>query len=633
MKMLFTLLTVLVLFVLQTINVNGDDKFKRQISGKKHHQHEIIINNEKISSWRGLVSEMLLTKYMINRDEHGDNNSVNSSLHRSLKSSGDGGSGAFDELNGLLEGLVLKLPDAEFKADLPWPLTSVDITVKELQCFNVSIDDLSIQNQWISSKERDVTISTTGVRIECELKWTYDYNGGWWLGWVEGSGSAYVKVGDSDFASTISFVSNNLEAHPPHSSSVKSCSPNIEILDMDFSGGIAGSIADTFEKSLRNRVEDEIEAAVCEELGDIGTVFLQDMINFLESFIEQGIEWVPTDPLEPENNLVTAPGVQLIDFLSDGENGIGSLIVQLSTSINQNFGSILTGENNEKDLGINFFIREGTKVLNDDGSVDIPLSIFEEVFEDNVLFEGHDMITQTTVHLDAVKLYGLDHFTKFDMFVPLGSQTITNFFAMSDVKIVVKLRVHIKPSVKEGSVISEPSTPHVTESIVVEVGAKTISTSMTLLTAIDTGKVNLTEVMGSSNILGCIFSSFHVPLEITQFELKASDFYAPTLDGFISEGLDKLITDASYIAFLLYKPGIRKALSGISDGKLRPALNNFFEFYFSQFNKCPAGDLDSRRMLRGSLSSINDVNEGGQNMVNNLLRHYLKSFIHLDDDA
>ena len=167
--------------------------------------------------------------------------------------------GDFDDLNALFEGTKIKLPDVEFTADLPWPLTSVDIAVENNICTNLSIGDMDLVFKDISNQRKDVQVTIQEMMVECEFEWWYEYNGGFWLGWIEGDGTGQAYIGKSSFSTKIAFQSEDFNKHPPSSSLVLSCTPSIEINDLDFQGGISGSVANTFEGSVRGIIEQEVE--------------------------------------------------------------------------------------------------------------------------------------------------------------------------------------------------------------------------------------------------------------------------------------------------------------------------------------------------------------------------------------
>ena len=65
---------------------------------------------------------------------------------------------------------------------------------------------------------------------------------------------------------------------PPTNSNVDKCEADVNIGDLDFSGGFVNSILDTFEKSFRGLISKEVEKALCDELSSLGTTFVGDQI-------------------------------------------------------------------------------------------------------------------------------------------------------------------------------------------------------------------------------------------------------------------------------------------------------------------------------------------------------------------
>ena len=78
--------------------------------------------------------------------------------------------GDFDELNALLEGTIFLLPDQFQNVDVPWPFTSVDIFLTQIQCTDVYIEDLIL-----SPSVRSVRFPLELMRLEL-MRLEHRYN-------------------------------------------------------------------------------------------------------------------------------------------------------------------------------------------------------------------------------------------------------------------------------------------------------------------------------------------------------------------------------------------------------------------------------------------------------------------------
>lgn len=95
--------------------------------------------------------------------------------------------------------------------------------------------------------------------------------------------------------------------------------------------------------------------------------------------------------------------------------------------------------NNEEELGINSFIRDS--FLNDDGEFVVNPSDF---MDSNVLFESHDMLTETSMSIESIAIRGLDTFTELDLMKAIGNHTLKNSLKMKSLSLVVGMKAFMK---------------------------------------------------------------------------------------------------------------------------------------------------------------------------------------------
>ena len=246
-----------------------------------------VLSSDRSAPSQGLRDEV--ARVIANHWVHEEQESI--SLRRNL--------GDFDELNSLFDGLVIGLPDLYLEAGKFLGAT-IRLWVTNMECFALSVDDLIIDYRKSSNTLFDFEVDIQGLAISCELNWSYKWS------FADGSGRAQVYTSKNNADTKITFSSQGFDQYPPSGSAVSECNAFIEIDDMDFQGGIVASFVDTFERSLRSTVENEINAAACQELGSLGTTLVVDMLDSVYGLIEKYLGTLPPeyeDVLNTENLL------------------------------------------------------------------------------------------------------------------------------------------------------------------------------------------------------------------------------------------------------------------------------------------------------------------------------------------
>lgn len=516
-------------------------------------------------------------------------------------------------------GTQILLPDASFKADLPWPLSGVDIKLTSLVCSKLSVEDMTLQHSIVSNQEMHVSIGISGLRLECSFNWWYKYG----VISGDGTGQVYMKDGQSYLSSTVALKSIDFSSHPPNSSSVISCSTNIEITDMDFQGGVSGTVANTFEKSIRNTVEKEVEEVACEELGGLGTDFIKDTLAYVSDTLEPYISHEPSDPLYKENEVHSnlPAGVQLLN-LAHVSASIGDVFQDVLDEANTQLGGAaedVGGPNGDTDLGINVALRE--YVLDENRWYAISVADLG-LKNGGVIFDSSDMLTETIITVTDVRVFGLDTFKKFDPLNAIGEQTLGNSFTIKQLIMHADLTIEIKASSNTDSIVVDPTSPEVKEYITIESTVDNVNLDASFLLALDQGKleaIQLGSALFMEQVLPCMISSLHTDVYFTTFLGEVSDISPPTLDGFISDGLGRIISGASIIAFDLYDPSIMAALPGLFDTTIRTSINSFIRDYIADPAnvECPApsealkqGYVDLRDLLLNSTEALSAGGNG-----------------------
>jgi len=131
----------------------------------------------------------------------------------------------FAALNQLLSQITLKLPDATVNSN------GLEISISQLTCRNLSINNLTINHKIMSSTNQRVGIQISGVQITCEFRWGYR----WTIFNGAGDGSAILDP-VSGASISMDFISKDYSLSPPYDVTVGNCGSNIQIKDMTFVG-------------------------------------------------------------------------------------------------------------------------------------------------------------------------------------------------------------------------------------------------------------------------------------------------------------------------------------------------------------------------------------------------------------
>ena len=122
------------------------------------------MTKSKMTSFTQILSEQVRVILLEKQRDEGNN------FRTVIRKLGD-----FDALNGLLSGVSFKVPDVAFEIDMPWPFPNADADAKNIVCSNLSIEDMTINHAFLGTTEVLVTISISGLRLECDFDWSFDY--------------------------------------------------------------------------------------------------------------------------------------------------------------------------------------------------------------------------------------------------------------------------------------------------------------------------------------------------------------------------------------------------------------------------------------------------------------------------
>jgi len=168
--------------------------------------------------------------------------------------------------------------------------------------------------------------------------------------------------------------------------------------------------------------------------------------------------------------------------------------------------------------------------------------------------------------------FGARSHSEFISFTAIGLYTLQNAFHLDFVTVELDLRVSIKPSKKEDSIVEMPnSNAEITEFIQVKFGVDNLNVAAALLIAINEDRFKALEIgsiLRSENLLSC-FAAVVYELAISGFDVSVGSIRHPMLSGFVSSGIDRVVSSAIEAVFQMYEPVFLRALPSIFQTSFR----------------------------------------------------------------
>ncbi len=424
----------------------------------------------------------------------------------------------------------------------------------------------------------------------------------------------------SGAAINMHFLSDDYNNEPPMSADVGACDSNIQIADMTFTGdglGVVATIIDWIEHLLRDRIEGELNTVVCTELGGLADEALDQLLLDLSEEIEV---YLVSDGgggngqvLALENALLEEDGVPTDDegdslylnFQDMGEYAgewINSAIDQIDT--------LLGAQDDLGGLAINAVIREN--MLDEEGMLKLDPSMFFPSSSSGgsggaTIMDTHDMFTETIISMKSIKLGGLDSFVEMDVLNPIGKHTLGNSLKLQYLWAQIEMEAEMKASSLSDAIIVAPNGPTVTEQFTIEFTLTDLDLDFSFLMGMNTdtlGALQLGSVLDTNKILSCLLSTVE-ELAFSELKMTVGDVIPPTLNGFLDEGIDYIITQLADALFDMYEAVLKRALPNYFNTFVRDMANDYLEETLLKFvgacpknnNVAPDSHLDWRDVL------------------------------------
>ncbi len=477
--------------------------------------------------------------------------------------------GDFDDLNKILAETELMLPDFAISTG------GVDFSVSNLVCSNIYIQNLIVRHRRIGTRKLELDLVIQDLTIDCQLDWAFKW------GFVRGDGPGQIYTKGSDALIQVTFESDNFNIKPPKNAYLSDCNSNIVIDDIDTQGGLFGWIFNAIEGALRGTIKEEADDGLCEEADAIGEALINLMLT-LDDFIDPYEGTLPpelSDPLHPESQLkLNAPDESFFDF---NNSQIFTTIIDL---INDQLGAPVDDSNifneMEHDLGINEIIR--SIILNEDGELIVNGTMLPN---NGTLHDGEDILSRSTLTTETIRIKGLDTITKFDPLQTIGQHTLSNHFGWHFLDVEIDMKVIIRPTDADGAVID--SDEIVTEYISIDFGIDDLEVDFAMLLAVDEDAIQaipLGAILTNSDQIGSCLGNAVKNVSVSLLSASAGNLDPPKVAGFISEGIDRVISSLVVAMFEMYEGAILDLMPNIFQITFRNMLNDVISSTFNFTN-------------------------------------------------
>jgi hypothetical protein len=487
--------------------------------------------------------------------------------------------GDFQRFNDLFVNAQLRLPSAELSEN------GLTLNIENLICTGITVGDIQANYTMFPENNQDVlayTLNAFPISITCSADYTFQ------VLFVKGKGR-FTAVADNTRAETrLDLMSDagSFTNGPPTTASVEYCNAAINTNgNISFDGATLERLLTLFKQLISNLVDKYAAEALCNLLNDAGPEFFNNFLNQTKVRLDNWLVVVPgneemSNPVFTEKSYVVPEGVTLIEFqnpnntTNSSSSSISEVFVQFLKQADTLFGkAVIDPSSGTSDLGINTFLRK-TILDAETGAWIVDLSKLTAF--NPVVFQSNDKLTQSSVIVNGAKIVGIDTLQTFSPFVDIGTYTVTNALTWESLAIEITLTVDMKPSTRSDSILYNPNPVNIVENITIRIDLTNINVDMAIFMAIDQTKfesISLGSLLSTNNILPCFLSAM-TALEISGLNVTIADISVPTLEGFVSPGIDRIVSQLAEAAFMAYKPTLIRAMPGLFQGPIRTMLKS-----------------------------------------------------------
>jgi hypothetical protein len=486
-------------------------------------------------------------------------------------------SGDWEAFNELIYHAVIRFPDATMETG------GITLNVKNLQCTQIRVDDISITSAQLSDQQVVVTSSITGMDMTCVA----DYDFGGYLV-VSGSGSLLLESLDNSVMTETVMESANYNEFPPHDSWIQDCQPTVNINELDFrNGGFWEWTLDGLENLFRGRFERIAQDRFCAEMEDMSSTNIDGWLEEMKLRLLWFPEDIDINPLQSETALIAlnshTGAKRLINWQEPESYPFGFWFDQAwEETVTFLQKPIYYPDSFSFDLNANKLLRQ--HVLGDNGALVVKI----EDEENKLFYEGHDQWMHTRMTMVEVRILGLDTLTALDPLVDIGQYTVQSKLAWESLTVQADIDLEITPSTLPDSyIVSAGADAAIRERVQVDISMDQVTAGISVLLALDQDKLESLQVghfLDKDNILSCLLTSIY-QVQVASFSVEAIGLRAPKLSGFVSPGLDRMITNMVSTAFTMYEASLLKSSRAYFQDVVRDVVNESIQKQYHSYGQ------------------------------------------------
>ena len=482
--------------------------------------------------------------------------------------------GDFQRFNELFANAQLLLPPAELSEN------GLTLNIENLICTGITVGDIQTNYTVFSDSANNnqdtlaYTLTAYPISITCSADYTFK------VLFVNGKGR-FTAVTENTRAETridLSGESGSFTNGPPTIASIEYCNAAINTNgNISFEGATLQRLLNLFKQLISNLVDKYAAEAVCNLLSESGPEMFNNVLNQtkvrLDTWLLPGGEEL-SNPLYAEQTYVVPDDVTLIHFQNPNStnSSISEMFVRFLKEADTLFGNtVIDPETGTSDLGINAFLR---KTLIDTATGAWIVDLSKLTTFNPVILQSHDKLTQSSVVITGAKVVGIDTLQTFSPFVDIGAYTVSNALTWEALSMEIAMTVDIQPSTRSDSILYNPDPVQIIEEIIIRVDLTNINVDMAIFMPIDQTKfenISLGSLLSTKNILPCFLSAM-TALEVSGLNVTIADISVPTLEGFVSPGIDRIVSQLAEAAFSAYEPTLLRAMPGLFQGPIRTML-------------------------------------------------------------
>ena len=472
------------------------------------------------------------------------------------------------------------------KFALDGPITfeqfGAQMDLSSILCERMSFQDLVVKSAGTNT-ERTLSIDIQGFALRCSATWYVQYAG------KDEIGSVDFRVSESDLFLEILFASNDFSKEPPHKSELapapRGCSSKLGVEELKFDNkSLLSGILNMFAPLVKSFMEDMVGDMLCEMAPGMTNTTLTSMLQNISKNI-----------MAVDSSKRNFSGDDILRTIAHAENKArddfpNRTLIKISDSslVQEGRTYLLEGlglptraqvKQNLADISINNIMRS----FLGDGNATNPNSsnALLHVPVDMMIMNGVQAITDSTASslinitsfIQGVEIRGLDTFYVFNLFEPAGAFTLLTDLGLEHVSFTFDLEFNVGVSPKDRIAQAEENTASLTENFALTLGARDVTLSMGLMSAIFYKELGALQLGSLYEAPAECASSVIARIAMTHFLLDVDRLETPEVSGLWNQHVDDSMTSILDAIFSMYQAALLVRLPALSDATVRSMFN------------------------------------------------------------